>query len=247
MLGRISSFQSMGAVDGPGLRCVVFLQGCPLRCIYCHNPETWDKNGGQEISVEELVSKIERYRNYILEGGGITVSGGEALMQWQFVAELFRQLKHRGYHTALDTSGVGDLQGAKEVLQSTDLVIADLKFTQAGDFRNYCHGDIQQVFDFLALSAAMQVPLWIRQVVVPGINDTKENIIALQQAASHYPNLEKIELLPFRKLCESKYTALGIPFLLKDTPECSSETIAALETELSNVSGIRLEIKPNLQ
>lgn len=243
MLGRISSFQSMGAVDGPGLRCVVFLQGCPLRCVYCHNPETWDKAGGQEISVEELVAKIHRYGSYIRTGGGVTVSGGEALMQWQFVAELFRQLKDKGYHTALDTSGVGDLAGAKEVLRYTDLVIADLKFTEAGDFRRYCHGDIQSVYDFLALTAAMQIPLWIRQVIVPGINDTKQNMIALAQAASRYPNLVKIELLPFRKLCESKYTALGIPFLLKDTPECSIETIAALEQELFNASGVRTEIK----
>lgn len=239
MVGRISSFQSMGAVDGPGLRCVVFMQGCPLRCVYCHNPETWDKNGGREISVEKLVLRIDRYRNYIQKDGGVTVSGGEALMQWQFVAELFRQLKAGGYHTALDTSGFGDLQGAREVLQYTDLVIADLKFTEARDFRKYCRGDIRQVFDFLALSAAMHIPLWIRQVIVPGINDTKENIIALAEAVSHYPNLVKVELLPFRKLCESKYTELGIPFLLKDAPECSGETIAALEKQLSDVSGTR--------
>ena len=239
MVGRISSFQSMGAVDGPGLRCVVFMQGCPLRCAYCHNPETWDKNDGQEISVEELVSRIDRYRNYIQKDGGVTVSGGEALMQWRFVAELFRQLKAGGYHTALDTSGVGDLQGAREVLQYTDLVIADIKFTEAKNFRTYCRGEIQQVFDFLALSAAMQIPLWIRQVIVPGVNDTKENIIALGEAVSHYPNLVKVELLPFRKLCESKYAALGIPFLLKDIPECSSETIATLEKQLSDVSGTR--------
>ena len=223
----------MGAVDGPGLRCVVFMQGCDLRCIYCHNPETWDKAGGKEISVEELVSKIDRYRSYILKDGGVTVSGGEALMQGQFVAELFRQLKRMDYHTALDTSGVGDLQGAKEVLRYTDLVIADMKFTKARDFRTYCHGDIGEVFDFLALTAKMQIPLWIRQVIVPGINDTKENILALGEAVSRYPNLEKIELLPFRKLCESKYTALGIPFLLRDIPECSNDTIAALEKQLS--------------
>ncbi|MPM25020.1 Pyruvate formate-lyase 1-activating enzyme [bioreactor metagenome] len=223
----------MGAVDGPGLRCVVFMQGCDLRCIYCHNPETWDRAGGKEICVEELVSKIDRYRNYIQKDGGVTVSGGEALMQWQFVAELFRKLKVMGYHTALDTSGVGDLQGAKAVLQYTDLVIADMKFPKASDFRRYCHGDIQEVFDFLALTAKMGIPLWIRQVIVPGINDTKENILALVETVSCYPNLVKVELLPFRKLCESKYKELGIPFLLKDTPECSGETIAALEKELS--------------
>lgn len=192
--------------------------------------------------MEELVAKIERYRNYICKDGGVTVSGGEALLQWPFVAELFRQLKSRGYHTALDTSGVGDLQGAKEVLLFTDLVIADLKFAEAEEFRTYCHGDIQQVFDFLDLTSTMQIPLWIRQVIVPGINDSAKSILALKQAASHYPNLVKLELLPFRKFCESKYRALGIPFLLTDTPECSKETIAALEQQLASFSDIHSDI-----
>ena len=220
----------MGAVDGPGLRCVVFMQGCPLRCAYCHNPETWDKNGGQEVTTEELVAKIDRYRNYILKQGGVTVSGGEALMQWQFVAELFRRLKERGYHTALDTSGAGDLRGAEAILRYTDLVIADLKFTTEADFHKYCHGDLQQVFAFLALAEQKQVPLWIRQVILPGINDTRESILDLKRVASRYPNLIKLELLPFRKLCENKYIELGIPFSMKDTPDCSKETIAALNS-----------------
>lgn len=236
MKGRISSFQSLGAVDGPGLRCVVFMQGCPLRCACCHNPETWEKNGGQEITVEELVLKIDRFRNYIRKGGGVTVSGGEALFQWQFVAELFRQLKEKGCHTALDTSGMGDLQGAGQVLRYTDLVIADLKFTDEAKFRMYCHGDLRQVHDFLSLTAQKQIPLWIRQVIIPGINDTANNILELKQAAFRYPNLVKVELLPFRKLCDSKYKALGIPFPLKDIPDCSDETIAALQKYLEPVT-----------
>jgi pyruvate formate lyase activating enzyme len=236
MKGRISSFQSMGAVDGPGLRCVVFMQGCPLRCAYCHNPETWPLQGGQEVTVTELVAKIERYRSYILKDGGVTVSGGEPLLQWEFVATLFQALKEKGYHTALDTSGVGDLQGAKQVLCYTDLVIADLKFTDREQFKAYCRGDLQQVYDFLALTAQQQIPLWIRQVIVPGINDTKENILELKKAASRYPNLEKLELLPFHRLCESKYEDLGIPFPLKDTPDCLKEHAATLQKHLDELT-----------
>lgn len=233
MKGRISSFQSMGAVDGPGLRCVVFMQGCPLRCAYCHNPETWTLDGGTEITVEELMGKIERFRPFILKDGGVTVSGGEPLLQWQFVAELFRQLKAKGYHTALDTSGFGDLEGAKQVLTYTDLVISDLKFTDPEQFKSYCQGNFQQVYYFLALTEKLKIPLWIRQVIVPGINDTKESVTALKETASRFTNLEKIELLPFRKLCESKYDELGLSFPLKDTPELSQDCLSELQQSLN--------------
>lgn len=235
MKGRISSFQSLGAVDGPGLRCVVFMQGCPLRCAYCHNPETWALQGGQEVTVADLVSKIERFRPYILKDGGVTVSGGEPLLQWAFVAELLQALKGRGYHTALDTSGIGNLQGAKKVLQYTDLVIADLKFTEPEQFDAYCHGDVRQVYEFLDLTAQKKIPLWIRQVVVPDLNDTREDMVRLKKAAARYPNLEKLELLPFRTLCASKYDALGIPFPLKDTPDCSANDVSALQQYLDRL------------
>lgn len=222
----------MGAVDGPGLRCVVFMQGCLLRCAYCHNPETWSLQGGEVISVEELLRKIERYRPYIQEHGGVTISGGEPLLQWDFVRELFCQLKERGYHTALDTSGIGDLHGAKAVLRYTDLVLADLKFTDARDFQTYCGGDLQRVYDFLALTAEMEIPLWLRQVIVPGINDQVEQVNRLKEAAACYPNVEKIELLPFRSLCVPKYQEMGISFPLESTPDCSPETIKTLEAYL---------------
>ena len=235
MKGRISSFQSMGAVDGPGLRCVVFMQGCPLRCAYCHNPETWALQGGQEVTVAALASKIERYRPYILKDGGVTISGGEPLFQHEFVAKLLQTLKERGYHTALDTSGIGTLQGAEKILPYTDLAIVDLKFTSMETFRTYCHGNLQQVYDFLDLTARLQTPLWIRQVIVPGLNDTREDITQLKRAASRYPNLEKLELLPFRRLCEHKYEELGIPFPLIDTPECSPGHINALQEHLDQL------------
>lgn len=224
MTGRISSFQSMGAVDGPGLRCAVFMQGCPLRCAYCHNPETWDLQGGEEVTVEVLTQKIMRCKSYIQKKGGVTVSGGEPLLQWRFVAELFRELKKNGIHTALDTSGTGDLAGAEEVLKVTDLVICDIKFTDKEKYKKYCGGKLSQVYDFLALTNRMKVPLWIRQVIIPGINDTADSIIELKEQAALY-RPENIELLPFRKLCEAKYENLGMEFKLKDIPECSKEAI----------------------
>lgn len=224
----------MGAVDGPGLRCVVFMQGCPLRCAYCHNPETWPLEGGEEIELEDLLSKIERFRSYIQKSGGVTVSGGEPLMQWQLVSELFRRLQAMGIHTALDTSGVGSLDGAREVLQYTDLVICDLKFCNEHDFQTYCQGNLCQVYDFLALTAKQNVPLWLRQVIVPGLNDTRESIAKLKEQANQYPNLEKLDLLPFRTLCETKYQELGLAFPLKGTKDCSQDTIRMLEEQLRN-------------
>ncbi|MGI6751939.1 MAG: pyruvate formate-lyase-activating protein [Anaerovoracaceae bacterium] len=229
MIGRISSFQSLGAVDGPGLRCVVFMQGCPLRCAYCHNPESWNPEGGEEISIDQLVSKIQRFRSYISKDGGVTISGGEPLFQHEFVLELMKRLKEKGYHTALDTSGVGDLENSEKILRYTDLVIADLKFTDAEKFKKYCRGDLQQVYDFLTLTAKMGIPLWIRQVIVPGINDKEEDISDLNHILSRYSNLKKVTLLPFRKLCLSKYEELNIPFQLKETPECSTEQLKMLQ------------------
>lgn len=228
MTGRISSFLSMGTADGPGIRCVVFLQGCPLRCFYCHNPETWNPDGGYEISADALIEKIDRFRSYIKDGG-VTVSGGEALLQWQFTAELFRKLKDKGYHTALDTSGFGNICGAEQVLKFTDLVICDIKFDHDYDYKKYCGGGIKQVYDFLKLTREMNVPLWVRRVIIPGINDTPDNIIKLKETVSLFPNLEKVELLPFRKLCIGKYKELGIDFKPVNIPECGDDIIAELQ------------------
>ena len=208
MKGRISSFQSMGAVDGPGLRFVAFAQGCPLRCAYCHNPETWAADGGSEFTVEQLVEKAERVRPYI-KRGGFTLSGGEPLMQPEFAAELFAALRGRGFHTALDTSGCfGAGEAVREVLRHTGLVICDVKFARAGLFKKYCGGELSRTLDFIALTEEMRVPLWIRQVVVPSI---------------------KLELLPFRKLCMQKYEALGMDFPLRGVPECGADKLRELQ------------------
>ncbi len=227
MNGRINSFQSMGAVDGPGIRFVIFMQGCQLRCGYCHNPETWELSGGEEYTVEEVLRKAMRCRPYFGEKGGVTVSGGEPLLQWQFVAELFRSLKVEGIHTVLDTSGIGSPEGAEAVLQFTDLVLCDLKFSTEEDYRRYCKGSLDQVLSFLNRTEQMKIPLWIRHVVVPGLIPP-EKTQEIVKMATQFSNLQKFQPLPFKKLCLSKYEAMGIPFPLVDYPECTDKEIEDL-------------------
>jgi pyruvate formate lyase activating enzyme len=228
MKGRIHSFQSLGAVDGPGLRFVVFLQGCTLRCAYCHNPDTWDLVGGTESSVDEVVEKILRYKPYFAESVGVTVSGGEPLLQWEFVAELFQRLHREGVHTALDTAGIGDPEGARSVLLHTDLVLCDLKFSSAADYLRYCRGNRDAVMRFLRQTEELRVPLWIRHVVVPGLTDGEESILKISEEAVRFTNLQKLELLPFRKLCLSKYQAMRLEFPLESCEECTESAIRNL-------------------
>lgn len=228
MEGRVHSLQSLGTVDGPGLRYVVFLQGCPLRCVYCHNPDTWDPAGGAVMGTEELVEKILRCRPYFGAEGGVTVSGGEPLLQAEFVTQLFARLKREGVHTALDTSGAGDLGKAPALLEVTDLVLLDLKFPTEEGYRQYCRGSLGQTEAFAALVAEKQVPLWVRHVVAPGLNDTLEDMAAVKSRAQRQPTLEKIEWLPFHNLCLEKYQQLGVPFPLADTPPMDREKLDRL-------------------
>lgn len=228
MEGRVHSLQSLGTVDGPGLRYVVFLQGCPLRCLYCHNPDTWDPAGGAVMDTGELVEKILRCRPYFGAEGGVTVSGGEPLLQAEFVAELFSRLKEEGVHTALDTSGAGDLRKAPTLLSVTDLVLLDLKFPTEEGYHRHCRGSLGQTQAFAALVAEQQVPLWVRHVVVPGLNDTPEDMAAVKRWAERQPTLEKLEWLPFHNLCLEKYQQLGVPFPLAGTPPMDREQLDRL-------------------
>ncbi len=232
MTGYVHALQSLGAVDGPGLRYVVFLQGCPLRCVYCHNPDTWQTVGGTPYSVEELTAKILRCKPYFQNGGGVTVSGGEPLLQAEFVAELFEKLHHNGIHTALDTAGAAGMTAAEAVLRHTDLVLMDLKFTNNEDYVRHTGGTLHMAEQFLALTTQMQVPLWLRHVVIPGINDTVEDLQKVQEMAAQYPNLEKIEWLPFHNLCAEKYHALHLPFPLEGTSSLSQTHLDALLQQL---------------
>lgn len=232
MEGRVSSVQSMGAVDGPGLRYVVFLQGCPLRCAYCHNPETWEISGGTPRTAEDLCETILRYRPYFGETGGVTVSGGEPLLQPEFVAELFQCLHAHNIHTALDTSGAGDLTRAEQVLKHTDLVLCDIKFPTDAQYKAHCGGSLQHTVDFMRLTESMHIPLWVRHVVAPGLSDTVESLRAVKALAESFSNLEKIEWLPFKNICAAKYKTLHIPFPMGDKPSFSQSYVEALLSKL---------------
>jgi pyruvate formate lyase activating enzyme len=228
MKGRIHSFQSLGTVDGPGIRAVVFMQGCPLRCACCHNPDTWSFSGGSEISVDEIFEKIKRLRAYFGKEGGITVSGGEPLMQADFVAELFDKAHAEGINCALDTSGCVMSPGVERLIDLTDIVLLDYKYTNASDYEKYCGCSIEAVDSFLEMLSQKNKRVWLRQVIIPTLNDTPESLEKLYALKNRYPCIEKIELLPFRKICLEKYSEMGIDFPLADVPEAGDEQVARL-------------------
>ena len=232
MTGRVHSIQSLGAVDGPGVRYVVFLQGCPLRCAYCHNPDTWDFAGGTEKEAADLVKEICRFKPYFGTKGGVTVSGGEPLQQPAFVEELFSLLHKEGIHTALDTSGVGNLEAARRVLEHTDLILGDLKFATPEEYRLHCKADMEKPLAFYRLAEERGIPLWVRHVVVPGLGDNLEDMRKIQALAQSFSNLEKIEWLPFHNLCVEKYQQMGIPFPLAGTDNMDEAALQRLVDSL---------------
>ena len=228
-MGRIHSIQSLGTVDGPGVRCVVFCQGCPLRCGYCHNPDTWDPAAGREVTAEEVFRQAARFRPYFGTEGGITLSGGEPLLQPAFVRELFSRCKEAGIHTALDTSGALCNEEVEAVLAVTDLVLLDLKMTNDADYRQHIGCSLEKPLFFLEKLREKGIPCWIRQVIVPGVNDTGENVEALNRLIAGHPQVKRVQLLPFKKICKTKYGQMGIPFPFDRYPHCPPERAKELE------------------
>ena len=212
MAGRINSIQTLGTVDGPGVRFVLFMQGCPLRCAYCHNPDTWDFSGGNEVSATEIFEKVKRYREYFGADGGVTVSGGEPTMQTDFVRKLFELCRDEGIHTALDTSGCVWNEKVERLLEVTDLCLLDYKMTNDADYLCYTKCEKAAVDKFLAKLDERGVDTWLRQVIVRGINDNAESVKHLYKVAGEHSCVKKVELLKFRKLCAPKYENLGIEF-----------------------------------
>ena len=217
--GSIHSWDISTGTDGPGTRFVVFTNGCPLRCLYCQNPETWHMRDGRRTSVDDLVTEIGRYRRFIeVAGGGVTISGGEPLLQPVFVAELLHRVKQLGLHTALDTSGYLGDRATDALLADTDLVLLDIKSWEPGRYRRLTGADITPTLAFARRLSDMGKKVWIRFVLVPGLTDDPgdvENIAAFVAALS---NVERVDVLPFHKLGAAKYAALGIPFPLVDVP-----------------------------
>ncbi len=216
--GRIHSFQSLGTVDGPGIRFVAFLQGCPLRCGCCHNPDTWDTLGGKEFSAEEVVSKAEKFKAYFKDKGGITLSGGEPLMQADFACQVFRICKEKNINTCLDTSGCILNENVKNLLDYTDRILLDVKYTDNENYLKHASCSLTKVIEFLTFANSKNIPVTIRQVIIPTLNDNEENVLRLISIANKFPCVDKIELLPFKKICQVKYDHLNIPFPFGNIP-----------------------------
>lgn len=228
--GQIHSIQTLGTVDGPGVRFVVFLQGCPLRCKCCHNPDTWELNGNYEYTAEEIVKKCVRYKEYFGIDGGITLSGGEPLLQARFAKEVFTLCKKEGINTCLDTSGIILNEDTKELLEVTDLVLLDIKYTTDELYKENVGCSIHPVLRFLDYLQEKEIPVWLRQVIIPTINDNNENITELKRIADTHPCVKKTELLPFKKICQTKYDSMNIPFPFSHIPTPTAEQMKKLRT-----------------
>lgn len=232
-MGKIHSFQSLGTVDGPGVRFVVFFQGCHLRCKCCHNPDTWSFTEGTDYTAEEIVNRVKRYREYFGNEGGITLSGGEPLLQAEFAHEIFALCHQNGIHTCLDTSGSILTEAVKSVLEETDRVLLDIKYTNNEQYLENVGCTLQAPLDFLEYLSKKNIPVTVRQVIIPTVNDTEENMLELKKIISKYPNIDKTELLPFRKICQTKYDSMKIEFpfghLPAGTKEKADELMKILE------------------
>ena len=224
MKGRLHSIESFGTVDGPGIRFVAFFQGCPLRCAFCHNPDTWDINRPvqYELTPEELLAEVKKYKNFI-RSGGVTCTGGEPLMQAEFLTEFFRLCRQSGFHTALDTSGAVFNAQVKATLEETDLVLLDIKTFDDSLHKAYVGAprtNNQAMLDYLQ---SIGKPTWIRHVVVPGYTDNDERLHALAAHVAQYSVVERVEILPYHVMGTFKYKELGIPYRLENVEPLSAE------------------------
>lgn len=226
--GRIHSIETMGTVDGPGIRYVVFMQGCPMRCIFCHNRDAWDAKGGKETTVDELISDIKQYVQFMkLSGGGVTATGGEPTLQAAFVAELFRRVKSElGVNTAMDTSGFADINDiVKGLLDATDLVLMSIKHVDEVKHRTITGVDNGKVFKFLEYLREIKKPVWIRHVIIPGLTDDPGDLNRLAEFLKDFPNIEMVEILPYHTMGVYKWEALGVDYQLKGVNAPDKETV----------------------
>jgi len=232
MLGKIHSFETMGALDGPGIRFIVFMQGCPLRCIYCHNPDTWNITLGEEMDSDEIVRRAKRFSSYFRLKGGVTLSGGEPLQQAEFCKDIFMKLKENKIHTALDTSGCIFNENVRQLLEYTDLVILDIKHADPTKFKEITGQEIQNTLSFFEYVAKINVPLWIRQVIVPGLNDSYEDMVELSKLIRGIKAIERVELLPYHVMGVKKWSELGIEYKLTSVEEPTLEKMDFLKEVL---------------
>ena len=226
MEGRIHSFESLGAVDGPGVRFVVFMQGCSLKCKYCQNRDTWNLKGGTTYSSDEIVEKILRYKNYIMPNGGVTISGGEPLLQTKFLIELFTKLKKYNIHTCIDTSGsVGLTDEIKELIDLTDLFLLDIKCINDEKAINLTGVSNKKELEFARYLSSINKSMWIRQVLVPGYTDDEQDLIKLREFISTLKSVEKVEVLPYHDLGKFKWEQLGEVYPLENVRTANNDDV----------------------
>ena len=244
MIGHIHSTESFGTVDGPGVRFVVFFQGCPLRCKYCHNPDTWEFGKGTERTAEDLMKEYDSYKEF-LKSGGITATGGEPLAQPEFLAELFALAKSMGVHTCLDTSaGVYSPEHHEAIdkaLKYTDLVMLDIKHIDSAEHKKLTGMGNEHILAFARHLRDLGIPVWIRHVVVPDITDQHDELFALGEFLSTLTNLKALDVLPYHDMAKPKYENLGIEYPLGDTPPLSKEE--AIKAREIIMSGIKSGLK----
>lgn len=224
MSGRIHSLESFGTVDGPGVRYVVFVQGCPMRCAYCHNPDTWAMNGGTVMEASYIIEQYERNKGFYRDGG-ITVTGGEPLMQVDFLIELFTLAKAKGIHTCIDSSGIAFNRKNEDFMEKmdklvtlTDLIMLDIKHIDPEKHKELTSQPNENILDFAKYLNEKQVPMWIRHVVVPGITDDDEYLYKLGYFIGEFTNLKALDVLPYHTMGKAKYENLGMEYKLKDVP-----------------------------
>lgn len=229
MTGRIHSFESFGTLDGPGIRFVVFMQGCPLGCIYCHNRDTWDIGGGVSYTVDDVIKELDKYKSYFLfSGGGITVSGGEPLLQIEFVTALFESCRSKGIHTALDTSGFTGAAGPEAIdalLSLTDLVLLDIKHSVDAGHKLVTGVGREKPLAFAKLLSDRSIPVWIRYVLVPGYTDQASDLETAATFIKSLSNVQKVEVLPYHSMGAYKWKELGCPYPLEGIEPPDDEAV----------------------
>ena len=239
MTGYIHSIESFGTVDGPGVRYVVFMQGCPMRCLYCHNPDTWKIKSGTQMTVDEIMAGYRRNKAFYKKGG-LTVTGGEPLLQIEFLTELFKTAKQEGIHTCIDTSGITynekSIDDFDELMKYTDLVMLDIKHINTDKHKKLTGCDNGAVLEFARYLEAKNIPLWIRHVVVEGLTDKKEDLVALGEFIGSLKNLKALDVIPYHTMGEAKYKELGLDYPLKGVPAMTHEK--AYEAKKQIIGGI---------
>ncbi len=218
IIGNIHSIESCGTVDGPGIRFVVFFQGCPMRCMYCHNPDTWALNENKKMLVDEILEKYESVKEFCK--GGITATGGEPMLQMDFLTALFKKAKELNIHTALDTSGIvfnpENTLAVDELLKYTDLVMLDIKHIDESEHKKLTGHSNKNILEFAKYLSENNIPMWIRHVVVPGLNDKKEYLVRLGEFIRTLKTVKALDVLPYHNMAIGKYKELGIDYPLKE-------------------------------